>query len=294
MRISLALAAVSLMALSVAPARAQDAGSFLRGILRAIPGASAPAPAEQSAPQPSLLRDTSEQEEIRIGRQLAGNLLGAAPLVKDDALQGYVNRVGRWVASQSDRPELKWHFGVLDADSINAFALPGGYVFITRGLLRALASEAELAAVLGHEIGHVAMKHHLKILKQTQGMDLASSLLGQQVNRGGLQGAALQTVLGKGAEALARGLDKDAEYEADRLAVVFATRAGYDPYAMAGVLQKLARANPREPSVALLFKTHPLPQERLDKLGDAMRDSFDRYADGKSLAERFQRVASLP
>jgi predicted Zn-dependent protease len=283
-RIRVALAAVLLG--SAPLAQAQD---FLRNLLRAIPGQSAPAP--QAAPQPSMLRETSEQEEIQIGRQLAGNLLGAAPLVKDEALQGYVNRVGRWVASQSERPELKWYFGVLDTDSVNAFALPGGYVFITRGLLRALANEAELAAVLGHEIGHVVMKHHLKILRQSQGVDFASSLIGSQVGGGGLQGVAVQQMLGKGAEALARGLDKDAEYEADRLGVVLATRAGYDPYAMAGVLQKLGRANPREPSLALLFKTHPLPQERLEKLGDAMRDSFDRYADGKSLAERFARVA---
>jgi predicted Zn-dependent protease len=284
--------AAAALALPPLPGLAQG---FLQNILRAIPTpGSAPAPQSLSnaAPQPSLLADTSEQEEIQIGRQLAGNLLGAAPLVRDEALQRYVNRVGRWVASQSTRPELKWHFGVLDTDSPNAFALPGGYVFVTRGLLRALGNEAELAAVLGHEIGHVQEKHHLKILKQSQGVDLASSLLGSQVNRGGLQGAAAQALLGKGAEALARGLDKDAEYEADRLGVVLATRAGYDPYAMAGVLQKLARANPREPNLALLFKTHPLPQERLEKLGEAMRDRFDRYADGKDVAERFVKVTA--
>lgn len=290
----LGIAVVTIMLAAAGPASAQDAGGFLRNILRAIPTPGSSSTPQQLAPEPSMFQETSEQDEIRIGRQLAGNLLGAAPLVKDDALQGYVNRVGRWVASQSERPNLKWHFGVIDTDSINAFALPGGYVFITRGLLRVLGTEAELASVLGHEIGHVTMKHHLKIFQQSKTMDFASSLLGQQVDRGGLQGAAIQTMLGKGAEALARGLDKDAEYEADRLGVVLATRAGYDPYAMAGVLQKLARANPREASLALLFKTHPLPQDRLEKLGDAMRDSFDRYADGKDLSERFARSTARP
>jgi len=85
------------------------------------------------------------EDEVRLGRQIAGNLLGAAPLVKDDKLQQYVNRVGRWVAAQSDRPDLKWTFGVIESNDINAFAAPGGYVFITRGLYLRLKDEAELA-----------------------------------------------------------------------------------------------------------------------------------------------------
>jgi len=243
---------------------------------------------QQAAPAPSLFGTTSADEEVRIGRQLAGNLLGAVPLAKDERLQHYVNEVGRWVASQSDRPDLKWYFGVLDSDDVNAFALPGGYVFVTRGLVALLASEAELAGVLGHEIGHVMLQHHLKLLKQSQVVGVASGLVGGQVRSGGLEGAAIQQLLGKGAEAVARGLDKNAEFEADRVGVVLATRAGYSPYGLALTLQKIAQRNPRDASLALLFKTHPLPQERLEKLGDAMADSFDRYADGKQLAERFK------
>ena len=96
----------------------------------------------------TLLTGYTPEEETRIGRQIAGNLLGAVPLVRDDKLQNYVNLVGNWVALQSGRKDITWRFGVLDTDDINAFAAPGGYVFLTKGLYRRLNNEAELAGVL--------------------------------------------------------------------------------------------------------------------------------------------------
>ncbi len=102
-----------------------------------------------------LLKETSQKEEVAIGREIAGRLLGAAPLVKNKKLQKYVNKVGKWVALQSDRPDLPWRFGVIESNDINAFAAPGGFIFITKGLYLKLKSEAELAGVLAHEIGHV-------------------------------------------------------------------------------------------------------------------------------------------
>ena len=110
-------------------------------------------------------KNPSKAEEIALGREITGNLLGAAPLVKDEALQKYINSVGRWVASQSDRPDLPWHFGVIESDDLNAFAAPGGYVMVTKGLYRKLTNEAQLAGVLGHEIGHIVKKHQLKVYK---------------------------------------------------------------------------------------------------------------------------------
>ena len=250
------------------------------------------APAQQQAQQPAtpgFLSETSEQEEVQIGRQLAGNLLGAAPLVKEDRIQRYVNRVGRWVASQGERPNLQWYFGVLESDDVNAFALPGGYVFVTKGLFNLLADEAELAGVLGHEIAHVMLKHHLKVLKQQQGIEIVGGIVGGQVAQRDTFGAR-QALLGKGAEALTRGLDKGAEFEADHVGMVLATRAGYTPYGLPQVLRKMASRNPQEGSLALLFKTHPLPQERLEKLGDAMGASFDRFDAAKALPERLKRL----
>lgn len=275
-----------------------SAQGFLDILKKAIPQAPS-APSTSNTSQASsitkalggLFGSTSKEEEVEIGKQLAGNLLGAVPLVRDDKLQAYVNKVGRWLASQTERADFNWYFGVIESDDINAFALPGGYVFVTRGLYNRLGSEAELAGVLGHEIGHIIMQHHLKVLRQSQVVSGGSGLLAGQIRQGGIGNAAAQNLLGNGAEALARGLDKDAEFEADRIGVVLAARAGYSPYGLPVVLQKIGRSNATDSSVALLFKTHPSPQDRLSMLGDAMTDSFDKYADGQILAERLQAIA---
>ena len=258
-------------ALLLSTAHAFDLGQELRNASRQLqkPGASA--------------TGYSEAEEVAIGRQIAGNLLGAAPLVNDKKLQKYVNNVGRWVADQSERPDLAWHFGVIASDDINAFAAPGGYIFVTRGLYRLLNNEAELAGVLAHEIGHVIKKHHLKILQQSRLVDLGGKLLSKQVGGNDQIG----TLIGSGAEIVSRSLDKNAEFEADRIGVVLAARAGYDAYGLPGVLQEIGHTAVDDDSVALLFKTHPLPAERLTKLDDAMDNRFDA---GQTVAKRFYRI----
>lgn len=260
-------------------------------------------PAPQSAPQslPPLLQQLpvspqvanivkevtgpSQDEEIAIGRQIAGNLLGAAPLVKDARLQQYVNNVGRWVASQSERPDLPWHFGVIESNDVNAFAAPGGYIFVTLGLYRLLQNEADLAGVLGHEVGHVIKQHHLKILQQSKLLEAGSNLLANQAGNND----AVQKLIGGGAEIVSRSLDKGAEFEADRIGVVLATRAGYDAYGLPSVLQQIGHFAKDEGSVALLFKTHPHPDDRLEKLSVAMGDRFDKVK-GETVAPRFYRV----
>ena len=118
---------------------------------------------------------------------------------------------------------------------------------------------------------------------------IVGGLIGSQVAQRDTFGAR-QMLLGKGAEALTRGLDKGAEFEADHVGIVLATRAGYVPYGLPSVLRRMAARNPKEASVALLFKTHPLPQERLERLGDAMGASFDRFDAGKALPERLKRL----
>ncbi len=225
------------------------------------------------------------EDEIAIGRQIAGNLLGAAALVKDAKLQKYVNNVGRWVAEQSERPDLPWHFGVIESNDVNAFAAPGGYIFVTRGLYRLLQSEAELAGVLAHEVGHVIRQHHLKILQQSKLLDLGSQLVAKNV--GGND--KVQGLIGSGAEIVSRSLDKEAEFEADRIAVVLATRAGYDAFGLPGILQQIGHFAKDDGNVALLFKTHPHPDDRLSKLGIAMDDRFDTVK-GKTLEKRLYRI----
>lgn len=231
---------------------------------------------------------TPEQEQ-NIGGQIAGNLLGAAPLVSDAKLQKYVNRVGRWVAAQTERADGQWRFGVVQSNDVNAFAAPGGYVFITLGLYKLLDNEAELAAVLGHEIGHVVRHHHLDLMKKSNMLGAVSSAVSGHVAG---QSAALQGLIGNGAEIMARGLDKSAEYEADRLGVVYAARAGYDPFALFTVLEKIEAAGAADTGpVALLYKTHPRPGDRIDALATATGDRFDQLP-GATLEQRLYHVAN--
>lgn len=252
------------------------------------PQAAAPESQQPAVSAPAInLKNPTVEEEIALGRQITGNLLGAAPLVKDDALQKYVNQVGRWVASQSERPDLPWHFGVIESEDINAFAAPGGWVIITKGLYRKLGNEAQLAGVLGHEIGHVVRKHHLKVLQKSQLLNIGADLLNKKLGKGD---QTVEKVIGSGAEVLARGLDKNAEYEADRMGVALAARAGYDAYGLPEVLQALSAVGNDESSVALLFKTHPHPDDRLSRLGDAIGNRLDSLRNGRTLQNRLYKL----
>ena len=230
-------------------------------------------------------RDIPQDEEIQIGHDVAARLLGAAPLVAEPRLQRYVNNVGRWLASQSERPDLPWQFGVLDAPQLNAFAVPGGTIFITRGLLDKMTSEAELAGVLSHEIVHVVKKHHLKAIQK----GALASLGGDAASRafGNMNAEAKQKLVNFGAEMYSRGLDKGDELEADRLGVVIAARGGYDAYGLPAVLQTLQAMNPQDSAVAMMFKTHPAPGERLDALAGAMQPTLDEYSGQPQLRDRF-------
>jgi len=248
----------------------------------------AAAPSDAGASPPAFnWKNPSKEEEIQLGREITGNLLGAAPLVNDPALQAYVNRVGRWVASQSERADLPWRFGVIESEAINAFAAPGGYIVLTKGLYRKLENEAQLAGVLAHEIGHVVRKHHLKVIQKQQLLSMGAGLLGEKVSKGN---QTLDKVIGNGAEIMARGLDKNAEYEADRDGVTLATRAGYNSYGLPEVLQSISATSNSEGGLTLLYKTHPHPDERLAKLGDAIGSKLDNVTAGKTLGERFYRL----
>lgn len=252
------------------------------------PAASAEAvPAAQPEKPAINWKKPSREEEITIGREVTGSILGAAPLVKDDALQQYVNKVGRWVASQSERADLPWKFGVIDSADINAFAAPGGYVLITKGLYVNLQNEAQLAGVLGHEIAHVVKKHQLKVMQKQQLLSAGTDWIKEKF---GKKNKLAEKAIGTGAEISARGLDKDAEFEADRMGMILAARAGYEVYGLSEVLQTMGQIKPGDDSVALLFKTHPAPDERLAKLGDAAGSQLDNLKPGKTLENRLVKI----
>jgi len=231
------------------------------------------------------VKEIEEPEEIGIGRDVASRLLGAAPLVADARMQRYVNNVGRWLAAQTERPDLPWQFGVLDSPNVNAFAVPGGTIFITRGLLDRMRNEAELAGVLGHEIAHVLRKHHLKAIQKGAQSALAGDAMSAALKD--RAGAARDKLIAFGTEMYSRGLDKSDELEADRLGVVIAARAGYDAYGLPSVLQTLQAMNAQDSALALMFKTHPAPGERLDALGEKMQPVLDAYSRQPQLGERF-------
>ena len=235
------------------------------------------------------LEDIDEPKEIEMGRQLAAILLGAKPLYPDMALQRYVNRLGRWLSLQSPRPNLPWTFAVLDDAGYNAFAAPGGYIFVTKGLIDRVADESELAGILSHEITHVVAKHHLKALRKSAQTGLLSQLAAQQLSNR-LPGGLSSQLVGLGRNLYSKGLDQSDELEADRTGVALAARAGFDPYGLVAALQQLRSATPDDPLFALSLSTHPPAQVRLDQLELAMGSRLDAFV-GKPPVTIGQRLA---
>ncbi len=302
------LTTLLLTALMAASAQAGDLDRFFKGVLKEKMGlpreenvAMAPRPPKpadntttgattnstEQLMQAVLSGKTSAAEERRIGDQIAGSFLGATKLVPDEALQRYVNQVGNWVAAQSERADLAWRFGVVDSEDINAFAAPGGFIFVTKGLYRQLNNEAELAAVLGHEIGHVVKKHQLKVMQKSKAIAAGAMLLGKKFKN---ENEVIRNLVGNGAEIMSRSLDKDAEFEADRVGMVLAARAGYNVYALPKVLEDLGHVSDNDSRVSLLYKTHPHPADRFDQLAEATGDRFDNLPEGKTLGYRFYRL----
>jgi hypothetical protein len=210
------------------------------------------------------------QEELELGPQIAGRILGAAPLWKDDAAQRRVNRVGRWLASHTGRPELPWTFGVIDSPEINAFAAPGGYVLVTRGMYELVDADddQELAGVLAHELSHVVQRDHYEVIRKQQiqayGKDVALSHV--RVGGGELGSMAKDYLARNGAAVMLTSLDRGAEYRSDEAAEVYLARSGFDPLALYAVLQKMTALGGKAPGLAQLFRTHPPLDDRLDRL----------------------------
>ncbi len=299
-----------LLTLSMQPAGAQDAGRALGIFNSIIRPSQAPSPGMPGNPLGALLPQAGggraggvdliqmltqsldqidEPREIEIGRQLAAVLLGSKPLHPDPALQRYVNQLGRWISLQSARPQLPWTFGVLDDPGFNAFAAPGGYVFVTKGLIDRV-DEAELAGILAHEITHVTDRHHLKALRAKARAGIATQLLGSQLNSN-IAGAVSAQLLALGRDLYSSGLDQDDEFDADRNGVALAASAGLDPYGLPSVLQQLRTAAPDNPLFTLSLRTHPAPQLRLELLEQAMGNRLDRFA-GQPAMPISQRLAS--
>ena len=217
----------------------------------------------------------SEADEIRTGQKADGDVRKEYGVYDLPALQQYVNQVGQRLARTSHRPNLTYHFTVVDSPEINAFALPGGYIYITRGILAYLSSEAELASVLGHEIGHVTARHSVQQYTAATvtniGLTLGSILVPDLRSQGA------QNLLGLLDNALLSGYGREHELEADRLGAEYLARAGYDPHAMIQVLSvlknqelldsEIAKKEGRQPqSYHGVFASHPDNDTRLQQV----------------------------
>lgn len=248
-------------------------------------------------------REFTPEEEIALGDGLAAGFLGAAPLRQDANLQRYVNRVGKWLAMHSGRPDLPWTFGVVDTETVNAFALPGGTVLITYGLVKRLNSESELAGALAHEIAHVVKKHQLQAIQSDKSSqawaDLGKGLASEAIARRGSDPVGLKNWgANAGVELLKNGvflrpLDRSMEYEADKLGVVIAARSGYDPYGLVAVLEMLAQTKSDGSGLSVL-DTHPAPMDRLSELEPLMPAVEKEVSSAQQVEARFRRVVSAP
>ena len=219
----------------------------------------------------------SEKEELKVGEEMHKEILATMPIYENEAVQQYVARVGQHLATNGDRPSLEYTFTVIDSSDINAFAVPGGYIYINRGLLAYLDSEAQLAGVLAHEIAHVTERHASRqefwSKAANVGSKLAAILVAVQTGSNAAAGVTADTgqLLGG---AFVRGYGRDMELEADREGAKFMLKSGYDPAAMVDVIGLLkdqesfakyrAKSEGKKPvSYHGVFSTHPRNDQRL-------------------------------
>lgn len=243
----------------------------------------------------------SENQEVAVGRQNDAQIKQQYKVYASKALQDYVNGIGQKLAKNSHRPNLEYHFTVVDSPEINAFALPGGYVYITRGIMAYLNSEAELAAVLGHEIGHVTARHGVRQQSAAQatnlGVNIASIFLPEI---GSMVGQNITNIV---SGALLSGYGRDHELESDRLGAQYLARTGYDPHAIIAILRtlknqelkdiELAKQEGREPRrYSGLFATHPDNDTRLKEVVDEA-DSLSSATPFEGREEYLKNIAGL-
>src|SRR5688500_2210083 len=207
----------------------------------------------------------SEAQEVELCKQMDGEIRREMGVYNDPELQRYVESIGMKLARASQRPNLPWHFAVVDEPAINAFALPGGYIYLTRGILPFLDSEAELAGVLGHEIGHVTARHSAQQYTKATTAGVGVTLLSIFVPEARPFQNLTETALG----VLFLKYGRDDELQADRLGVDYTAQTGWNPAGVGGMLRTLARldeANGSRRGVPNWLSTHPAPADRVEKV----------------------------
>lgn len=241
----------------------------------------------------------STQQEVQLGQQYATEINRQLPIVQNSRIHGYINQLGESIARRVDPRGLDYTFYVVNAKGVNAFAVPGGYIYVNRGLIERAANESELAGVLAHEIAHVVERHSVEQLQKAQNANLMASVLyGVLLQRppSGVEQVGIQV----GGSAIFAGYSRDAERESDVEGVKYLVATGIDPRGMPSFFHKLMEERQRSPStVEQWFSTHPLTEERIQLVEQQINaypastlNSLRR--DSQSFQTFKSRVRSLP
>lgn len=226
------------------------------------------------------------EAEIRFGRDLSARILGNYPLLKDEKKSRYVGLIGTGLSQYAGRPELTFHFGILETTEINAFAAPGGYIFITTGALEQMENEAQLAAVLGHEIAHVVKRHVVKKLniKGEQGA-AAGGFAGMIGGATGSFREAFEQSMKEAEEILFhKGYEIEEEIEADQFGILLASAAGYSPEALRDFLIKCKRFESGNPQTD---SAHPPHEVRIQTMNETLQAEGLRNGSNAKIRNRF-------
>lgn len=242
----------------------------------------------------------STQQEVEMGTQYAAQINQQLPIVTDPEINRYINVLGDSIARVADNRNLDWHFYIVNSPEVNAFAVPGGYIYINRGLIERAQNMSQVAGVLGHEIGHVTQRHSVEQMQKQQGTNLGltvgcvlmPSVCGNQAGAAAIQ---------LGAGAVFANFSRKDEQEADQVGIVYMTRAGIDPRGVPQMFQILLDERERRPAgVDAWFATHPLEEDRIQAtqqqiqrtVQPAVLASLSR--DSRNFQAFKQRIQSLP
>ena len=239
------------------------------------------------------------QQEVQVGANYAAQLNRDLPIVRDAAINRYINNIGTRLARQADPRGIRYTFYVVNSDAVNAFAVPGGHIYINRGLIERAANESELIGVLGHEVAHVSERHSVERLQKAQNANTGLGVLYGIILGGRNPGAVEQVGIQGVGSAVFAGYSRDAEREADRVGVNVVTRAGFNPRGMVTFFQKLLSEERRSPGGLQWFSTHPQTGERIELVQEAIQQtpgaqSGSLATDSRDFQSFKSRVRQLP
>ncbi len=246
----------------------------------------------------TLSCEVSKDEEVAIGSETSQEIQNQLPIVNDPYIVSYINELGDTIASHTSRTDLDWHFFIVNSHKVNAFALPGGFIYVNRGLIEATTRADELAGVLGHEIGHVIQRHSVKQMQNQQKVGAVAELACTLTNL--CESQLGQAAVNIGGTAVIARYSRADELEADSEAVENVLKVNIDPEGIPSLFEVLMQQRETEPTIVdSWFSTHPLEESRIDHSRVLIqRSGADQVAglmqDLPSYAEFKRRVSMLP